>query len=367
MTSLKIRTTPHLMPAIRKRLLLWVVATVTSYLSYYLVDPFSPIWKKYLNDLLGLALVDLLWSVAFSMIIVEICLWVDHRLDKLLRWSRSSGKRIVMQTVLQVVGSTLIILVLDVFFMLLYNKVVPDDYPKVITWLAQCVANTILVSLLISGMNTVALLLGNWKKTALEAAALQLQASEYQQAVLEAELQALKLQIDPHFIFNNLSVLSEIILKDQHMGYTYAENFAKVYKYLLLNSRKNLIALEEELKFLDAYSYMTKKRLGEGIVLEWAVKEGSLKKQIPPMTLQLLVENAIKHNQTSKLRPLQIQLYTNSFGELCVSNTLIPLVSKSESAGVGLNNIIHRFELLGFPRPEIEITESFYIVKLHLL
>ncbi len=141
---------------------------------------------------------------------------------------------------------------------------------------------------------------------------------------MAAELQALKLQIDPHFIFNNLSVLSELILEDQQLGYEYSEKFARVYRYLLVNSKKDIIAVEEELKFLDSYIFLIEKRIGEGVIFKIDVQEEYKSMYTLPLSLQLLVENAIKHNQTSKANPLEIHVYTNSESELVVSIHFYP-------------------------------------------
>jgi len=220
---------------------------------------------------------------------------------------------------------------------------------------------------LLSVINTGELLLNKWKQSTIQAAQQQVKVSELKQSAMAAELQALKLQIDPHFIFNNLSVLSEVILEDQQSGYEYAESLARVYRYLLVNSKKDLIGLEEELKFLDAYIFMIKKRLGDGVHFDLQIKEDWKSKLIPPMTLQFLVENAIKHNQTSKSMPLEIRISCLPTGELLVSNTLKPLLNKIESSGVGMLNIKYRFELLGAPKPTIECSLTEFKVKLPLL
>lgn len=342
---------------------MYVIALLASYLVYYLIDPFSKIWGLYLNDPLGEGLNSFLWMLFFCIITVEICLFVDSKLP----WNEHSKVKIITQTTLQVTTSIIISTFFNIIFSLVYKRVMTNDYPGLITWLAQSIANTILVSLLISGMNTIVFLLENWKKTALEASELKLYHSELQHAATVAELQSLKLQIDPHFIFNNLSALSEIILKDQQLGYEYAENFSEVYRYLLVNSKKNTIALKEELEFLDAYIYMIKKRMEEGVKFILKIDKESLAKEIPPMTLQLLVENAIKHNQTSKLNPLVIHIISNIPNQISVYNTLIPFVNKSSSPGFGLNNVVNRFLLLGFPKPQIEITPSSYTVIIPLL
>ncbi|WP_340047406.1 sensor histidine kinase [Sphingobacterium sp. MYb382] len=351
----------------KRRLLLYISALLASYLLYYLIDPFSEIWTFYLNNPLGEGLTSLLWMSVFSILTVEICLFVDDKLSRILPLERGARKRFIVQTLLQVVASVVIILLFNILFTMLYNRVMNKDYPSIITWFAQSIANTILVSLLISSIHSIDSLLENWKKTTLEAAELKLQQSELRHATTVAELQALKLQLDPHFIFNNLSALSETILADQQAGYEYAEHFAEVYRYLLLNSNKNTIALKEELDFLDAYIYMIQQRLGTGVSIIYDIEKSVLTKTIPPLTLQLLVENAIKHNQTAKATPLIIEIIADSPMLLRISNNLIPLVNKPSTAGLGLPNIIKRFELLNLPTPKIEITPSKYTVIIPLV
>ena len=180
-------------------------------------------------------------------------------------------------------------------------------------------------------------------------------------------MQALRLQLDPHFVFNNLSVLSELILQDQQAGFEYTENFAKVYRYLLTNSKKKVISLAEELKFLNAYLYLLKKRLGMGVLFEIDLPQTKMDAKLPPVTLQLLIENAIKYNRIDLDNPLVVRVFTNDRNELIVSNNLLPLMSKPYSSGIGLENIIHRYALLSDRRPELQINELSFTVKIPLL
>ena len=194
-----------------------------------------------------------------------------------------------------------------------------------------------------------------------------MRAAKLDQVVLEAELQSLKLQIDPQFVYNNLSVLSEIILEDQQLGYEYAENFSKIYRYLLVNSKKDIISLEEELNFLNSYIFLIKNRFGDGVTFEINVNPAKRNFQLPPLTLQLLVENALKHNQTNKKRPLRIKVYTNSQSQLIIENLLIPIENVSESSGIGISNIIKRYDLLSNLQPQIKNDGKTFNVILPLL
>lgn len=352
-----------LLYGLKKRLLIWTIAFVFSYTFIYLIDPFY--YKELIEKPILYILEDFFWILFFSIIIAEVSLLIDYYLDKIISWNERSIRRLVIQTILQVVGSILLVILINFIFET-FTDTTTSDYRKEITLMSQWIATNIVVSLLISAINTGDFLLDNWKKTALEATQHKLKSSEHKRAAMAAELQALKLQIDPHFIFNNLSVLSELILEDQQLGYKYSESFAKVYRYLLINSKKDTITLEEELKFLNSYIYLTQKRIGEGVHFEISVNENFKKFLIPPLALQFLVENALKHNQTSKSNPLKIQVYTTNDQCLVVLNSLSPLVNKIESADVGIKNIISRFEFLGDKKPIILKTDKDFIAKIPL-
>ncbi|MDG4652706.1 sensor histidine kinase [Chryseobacterium arthrosphaerae] len=356
-----------ILSAMKRRLVIWAVAVVAFCGFSYLIDPFDPVWQGYLDTPLQMIIEDTLWVLLFSVIISEVSILIDMTLNKLLPWRDRTIKRLLIQGFLQIVGSVLIVIIINAIVDGTSDNLPEMDYRKEYTLLGQWIATNIVISLIISAFNTVDYLLANWKKTAVEAAQHKLRASKHKQAAMAAELQALKLQIDPHFIFNNLSVLSELILEDQQLGYEYSEKFARVYRYLLVNSRKDIIVVEEELKFLDSYIFLIGKRIGEGVLFKIDVQEEYKQMYTLPLSLQLLVENAIKHNQTSKANPLEIHVYTNSDGELVVSNTFLPLINKPDSSGVGLTNIIARYEILGYAKPIIEKTEEKFTVKLPLI
>lgn len=225
----------------------------------------------------------------------------------------------------------------------------------------------VLWALMVSALNTGYFLLINWKTATMTAAAYKIKAAAHKQLAAEIELQALKLQLDPHFVFNNLSVLSELILKDQQLGYAYTENFTKVYRYLLINSKKKLVPLSEELKFLDAYLFLVHNRMGGGSVFRIDIDESKLSMLIPPITLQIFIENALKYNRTEEDDPLVVQIYTNDQDELVVSNSLLPLIKKPHSTGIGLNNIISRYALLTDRAPSVEQSDEIFTVKVPLI
>lgn len=357
------RLNKNLLSPSKTRFFIWFIAFIVFYLVYYISSPDSPIWKDYLTKPLSFVFYDIISVLLFSIAISEISLAIDRSLNKRLPWHSKPQKRLFFQTFFQIIGSIILVILIYLIFYKISNSISLDEYIE----LGHCIATNIIISLIISGINTGNYLLKNWSEATTEATQLKLEASEHKQAAMEAELQALKLQIDPHFIFNNLSVLSELILEDQQQGYEFTENFAKVYRYMLINSKKDVITLEEELKFLQSYIYLIKKRIGSGLQFSIQVDKTILEKKVPSLALQFLVENAIKHNQTAKNRPLHIEIFNSSLNELVVSNDIIPLVNKNISSGIGLNNIINRYKLLSELEPKIEITDQSYTVKIPLL
>ncbi|HAY3554866.1 TPA: histidine kinase [Elizabethkingia meningoseptica] len=352
---------------IKKRLVIWAIAILVFNTFSYLINPFDPVWQEYLNGSLQQILIDFLWGSLFAIIISEVSIFIDHRLNKVFPWNNRSVKRLFIQGSIQIIASALIVILLNIIIHTTSENLPNLDYREEYTLLSQWIATNIVISLIISAINTGYYFLENWKRTAMEATQHKLSASKHRQAAMAAELQALKLQIDPHFIFNNLSVLSELILENQQLGYEYSEKFTRVYRYLLINSKRDIIELEEELKFLDSYIFLIEKRIGDGVVFNISIDDEYKVLYTLPLSLQFLVENAIKHNQTSKANPLKINIYTLPTKELVVSNTYIPLINKPESSGVGLRNILMRYEILGQQKPIIEKTEDMFIVKLPLI
>jgi len=349
-----------------KRALLILFAFIGSYLISYMMDPYSSYWSDFFKRPLSNIIEEFVISIIFCTIISELSLFLDRWFNHKMPWTVDPIKRLVVQSLVQIIGVLLVTLITHFIFVLILEENDMEATISEIKGYWQWIIATVLTALMISAINTGNFLITNWKITAMDAAEHKIKAAEHKQAAAEAELQALKLQLDPHFVFNNLSVLSELILEDQQLGYEYAENLAKVYRYLLVNSRKKLISLGEELKFLNAYLFLIEKRMGQGVAFEIIVSQEHLRLQIPPLTLQLLIENALKHNRTTKERPLEITIQSDA-EYLTVSNTLLPLVSKADSAGIGLTNILSRYTLLSAKKPIVEEDTSVFTVKVPLL
>ncbi len=194
-----------------------------------------------------------------------------------------------------------------------------------------------------------------------------LNAERLEKENIRAHLQALKSQISPHFLFNNLSVLSSLIETDQEKSLEFLRRLSAVYRYILEQSDNEQIKLSTELNFLDTYMYLLNTRFENKIQLQVSLEQ-SHKDQfyIVPLTLQILVENAVKHNRMSVESPLIIRIFMEG-GGLVVSNPLQKRNPEASSTGLGLNNIINRYRLLIDKLVRVHQDQHFFRVEIPLI
>src|SRR4030095_12712042 len=182
-----------------------------------------------------------------------------------------------------------------------------------------------------------------------------------------AELVALKNQIDPHFIFNSLNTLSYLISTDPLNARLYNDTLAKVYHYILFNREKNLVLVREEIEFLSNFFYLLKIRFGKAI--DMIIEIDSLQAEelcVPPISLQILLENAIKHNELSENNPLTIHISVSP-NFIVVKNKIIKKTYQQPTAGTGLNNLDNRYKLLTAKNIIVYKNSEYFIVKLPVL
>ncbi|HVZ56026.1 MAG TPA: histidine kinase [Chitinophagaceae bacterium] len=163
---------------------------------------------------------------------------------------------------------------------------------------------------------------------------------------LQSQLEGLKGQVNPHFLFNSLNSLSSLIVDDPPKAEKFLDEMSKVYRYLLRNNEEGLTSLDAEMQFIQSYFHMLKTRYGDGLELETRIDERYLGYQLPPLTLQMLVENAVKHNTILRDSPLRIMILTTNSGKLVVSNNLQRKDRLVKSNKVGLSNIVNKYRLM---------------------
>lgn len=181
-----------------------------------------------------------------------------------------------------------------------------------------------------------------------------------------AKFDALKNQLDPHFLFNSLNVLSSLIEENPQLAQKFTGSLSKIYRYVLEQKDKELVSLEEELKFARTYTDLLKVRFEEGLIFNLPSTIQNTEAKVVPLSLQLLLENTIKHNRVSGDSPLVIKIYEEA-GNLVVENNLQPKEILKKGSGVGLNNIMERYSLVTNRKVKIEKTRNKFIVRIPLL
>ncbi|PTX13534.1 sensor histidine kinase [Sphingobacterium faecium] len=357
------------LPTRFRKMLLVFFAFIIFYLVSYILNPYSDFWKEYLNRTFYEIVIEWIVTFLFCYLITESSILIHKKLNQRVPWTQNKSKRLLLEVSFNFGVVVILIMMNMLCFSWIYSDLPDTDISmEEIKGLLQWIVISLVISFMIISINTVSYLIDNWIDTYMEMSQHKVHAVELRQASVEAELNTLKLQLDPHFIFNNLSVLSELILEDQQLGFEYSENFAKVYRFLLVNSKKNLISLEEEIKFLRAYIFLIENRVGIGVHFSIEIDERSKHMYIPPLTLQLLIENAIKHNATQQKNPLMISIYNPEVDQVVIENTRSPIdQTQITSTGIGLKNMNSRFKLLGKKIPKVFQNEHIFKVSIQLI
>ena len=197
-----------------------------------------------------------------------------------------------------------------------------------------------------------------WKKALV-------QKEELEKEKIQQQYQSLKDQLNPHFLFNSLNTLSELVEEDKEKASKYISKMADVYRYLLDHNTKSTIDLSKELEFLDSYLHLSKMKFGQWLEVSMDIAKEHEDKNIFPLSLQLLVENVIKHNVIAQNKPIHIKIYTENNCVVVENNLRVK--SEIVSSQTGLANIKHRYHLIGVEGFEVEKRETSFIVKLPLL
>lgn len=183
----------------------------------------------------------------------------------------------------------------------------------------------------------------------------------------QTRFDSLKSQVNPHFLFNSLNALSALIEESPIQAGQFVDELSKMYRYLLQANDRELILLSNELKFIDSYLHLLQTRHGTGINVRINVSEEYLSSSMPPLTLQLLVENAVKHNVVLANRPLLIEIATTADKRLQVRNNLQPKNGKSSSNGIGLTNIAAKYRMLAQTDIVVQDKDGYFTVLLPIL
>jgi two-component system, LytTR family, sensor kinase len=191
---------------------------------------------------------------------------------------------------------------------------------------------------------------------------------ELRKAYKQSQLLGLKSQVTPHFLFNSLNTLSSLISEDEEAAETFLNEMSKVYRYMLRNDDDQLVTLQTELTFIDSYIYLLKARYPQALELHTSVCEDDRHKCLPPLTLQVIIENAILQNAFSKTTPLKIYIDSEKGCDLVIRNNIQPkIITETIDYEAGLDNLVNKYRLLTHSSIIIEEANSERIIRLPLI
>lgn len=296
------------------------------------------------------------WAATIAVLLWFGNRFLTHALDKSLPWSKWGNVRFFVHLV---AGLAFLLLLINgtYYFIKVSLTELPPTYEQLVVMNVWGAAFFIPVFSIYFSLH----FLRHWRRSELDI-------ERFQKENIRSQLDSLRNHLDPHFLFNNLNILSSLIDKDHKTSRVFITKFAEVYRAILRTKSDDLILLSEEVEFISSYIYLIKTRFEDNILFEMELTGQTGKKVLPPLTLQMLIENAIKHNLITEARPLRIRLFQPDENSLVVSNTLNR--RPNEATGLtqsGITNIRKRYS--HFITQEVLVTEtdSHFEVRVPLL
>mgnify|MGYP001036336913 CR=1 FL=1 len=277
--------------------------------------------------------VFLFFYLLFFNLNVEGSLFFDRYLNKKIHWFNFPKKRIVIQFVLIMIWAFISIGIPFIAWYFINEQSLIYPRAPVIIFIGSVVF--LLVFIVISMTIN---FFKQWNSSLLDA-------EYYKQEKLKADYRVLQNQVNPHFLFNSLNVLISEIKHDPKTAEDFTRKLSKVYRYVLQSKNHDLIPLKKEIEFIESFIFLHKVRIGDALEYSATISDEALDMQLPPLTLQILVENAIKHNVANEENVLKISIESGSDNTLTVSNNL-QIIDTVNSTYTGLANLSKRFELI---------------------
>ncbi|WP_294203166.1 2TM domain-containing protein, partial [uncultured Chryseobacterium sp.] len=276
-------------------------------------------------------------------------------------WSEATTKRAIISIISILVANTIMVYFCNYINFVIFQKAAtPEEYFSgkygFVNWF------TINIALLISAFLHAKGFMEELKKTSKKEVVEQKLIAKS----ANAQFESLKNQLDPHFLFNSLNVLSSLIDENPKQAQKFTASMSKIYRYVLEQKDKELVTVEDELEFAKTYCDLLKTRFEGSVDFVFNVRKEDYRRFVVPLSLQLLLENCIKHNFATSSRPLVIKIFSEN-DTLCIENNLQVREQIKESSGIGLANIVQRYALLTKKNVFIEKSEDYFKVKLPVL
>ena len=300
--------------------------------------------------------VSILLKVTSFTCLIWIFLWLGNAylsswIDGKISWQEKPGQRLLVGIIAMLIYTIGLVYALVFIYRWLFNFNVADD-------MREFIYSSVIITTIISMFMTSRLFLLNWRQSAIDAEAMK-------RASIKAQYDSLKNQVNPHFLFNSLNALTNLVYQDQDKAARFIKQLSEVYRYVLDSRDKEVVPISEELKFLESYLFLQQIRFGDKLIVQIDIPK--TEGRVAPLALQMLVENAIKHNVISEEDPLTIEIFRLE-ENLIVQNTLKrKQILSEDSSGLGLENIKKRYEFLSDKSVIVEETGSKFKVTLPIL
>lgn len=306
------------------------------------------------------ALLTLAVTLMYSLVISVGNGIVNSELDRRFSWTGETRIRVLLGVVFSLIVNVGLVLVCNYVNFVFLQGIDPSTFfsgeMAVSNWLI------INITLLIAAILHAKGFMEAWKKASKQ--------EVVEQKIIarsaNAQFESLKNQLDPHFLFNSLNVLSSLIDENPEQAQRFTASMSKIYRYVLEQKDKELVTVEEEIEFAKTYCNLLKTRFENSVEFEFDVPAEVKNHYVVPLSLQLLLENCIKHNYATSQNPLRIKIFCDD-GFLQVENNLQKREQVKESAGIGLANIVQRYSLLSTKQVRIDQSETFFRVKIPIL
>ncbi len=299
--------------------------------------------------------ISFVWAFA-----ITITQWIGHqyineKLNRRFSWISRPLKRTIYGVIFIVGYAVIAFLLVQLVMYSLINGKIPDQFWR---WLIHSSVYPMIISFTVSFVFTSIGFLSHWKESVINAERLKTEMMNY-------KYEALRNQINPHFLFNSFNVLSDLVYDDPAIAVKFIAQMSTLFRYVLDSRDKELVTLIEEMDFIKAYIYLLRMRFEDKLIIGIDV-DAAPDDFIVPMSIQLLIENAVKHNEVSKAHPLSIKIVKQN-GRIKVTNELrIKHVGK-DAKEIGLKNIRQQFGFFTEKEIEIENTETDFSVSLPVL
>ena len=311
-----------------------------------------------LSGLVYYIIISMVFTSTISAIVYFLLVWLQMKFP----WSENVSKRLIVELVL----TSALTLSLAFVFTELLGKVVPKQGFAYSIQTYHILEAAILMNFILVPLTEGVFFFDEWRESFLEKKKLLLEKEQLEKENIISQYETLKNQINPHFLFNSLNVLSSLIHEDINKAEEFIDDFASVYRYVLDVSTKQVVPLKREMDFIHSYFFLQKIRFGENLKITINMKQDISKLLILPLSLELLVENAIKHNAVSKEKPLNVIIeMTDEY--IVVRNNLQIRNEPIISTGIGLKNIKERYFLYNKSQPIFLQTNSEFIAKIPLI